>query len=413
LGATLVFMKEIGIGIVGAGVRGVYCLGEAAVALRDETGLFISGVYDVIRQRSVEAQRHLTDIYARNGRDQQVKIYPDYETLLRDEDCSIVLITNFTSEHRSFAVRALATGKKVYLDKPISVTREDARAIVESAQANPLIMGFTRRYERSWIKAKELLDAGAIGSLQMMQINSVIPYSRYLQTWHRKKELSGGALNDKSSHHFDVFNWMAGEYPELVGAVGGRSSVFPVDENAPASCRVCDRVCEYRRDPEKISDGAYVLQLDSWKNAEDEVEKIDTCVYAPGADIADHAVVSVVYPSGVKASLFFSIFGPDTEDQETMLLVGEKGKIQLVRHRGEVTLYGDYGRSVEVFDCRGEEFHTSHFGADRDLVRALRRFFDGDEPVATAWDGAVSLDMVLAAQESLQNSGQPVKRGIE
>lgn len=412
-GAILIFMREIGIGIVGAGVRGVYCLAEAAVALTEETGLVVSGVYDLIQKRSAEAKKHLEELYAKRGSARRVRAYAGYDEMLDDGECEIILITNFTNQHRNYAIKALNAGKKVYLDKPISVTREDAEAIVASARDNPLIMGFTRRYEKSWIKAKELLESGVIGKLQMMEITSVIPYSRYLQTWHRRRRWSGGALNDKSSHHFDAFNWMAGEYPALITAVGGRSTVFPVEQNAPASCRVCRRVCPYRRDPKKVSDGAHVLELDSWKNATEELHQIDTCVYAPGSDIVDHALVSVVYPSGIKASLFFSIFGPDTKDQERLLLLGEKGKITVNRHSGEVTVHSDFGNKTEVIDCRGDEFETSHFGADRDLIRALRRFYEGVAPVASARDGYVSLDMVLAAQDSIQNSGQPVKCGIE
>jgi predicted dehydrogenase len=274
-------------------------------------------------------------------------------------------------------------------------------------------MGFTRRYEKSWVKAKELVDEGAIGRLQMMQINSVVPYSRYLQTWHRRKERSGGSLNDKCSHYFDVFNWMAGERPTYLTAVGGRSSVFAVEEDAPKSCRTCDRECPYRRDPNKISDGGFVLNLDSWKHADNEAAQIDTCVYAPGADINDHAVVSLGYPSGVKASLFFSIFGPDTNDQETLTLVGDRGKITVNRHEGVVTVATDHGRKTEVIDCRDEEFETSHFGADLELIRALRAFYDGHPPIAGADDGFTSLEVVHAVQESIERSGQPVRFGEE
>lgn len=406
-------MEEIGVGIVGAGVRGVYCLGQAIAALNRETGLTVTGIYDVVEKRSRESRDYLEHLFTDEGTPQKIRVYSTYREMLEDESCRIVLVTNFTNQHRTFTVEALKYGKKVYLDKPISVSREDGIAIVAAAGNNPLIMGFTRRYEKSWIKAKELLDSGVIGPLQMMEINSVIPYSRYLQTWHRKKELSGGPLNDKSSHHFDVFNWMAGEYPSLLTAIGGRSSVFKEEEDAPPSCRECTRKCEYRRDPTKITDGAFVLQFDSWKNAEDEIEQIDNCVYAPGAEINDHAIVSVVYPSGVKAALFFSIFGPDTQDQETLLLVGERGKIFVNRHEGTVTLDSDFGRKREEFDCRGAEFDTSHFGADRDLVRALRAFYDGTVPTATAKDGYSSLEMVLATQESIKKSGQPVQFGID
>ena len=406
-------MDDIGIGIIGAGVRGVYCLGQAIARLYEETHLYVTGVHDVIQARAEEARHYLEQLYAEQHNDRVVQVYKTYDEMLSDDACRIVVVTSFTNSHREHAVAALESGREVYLDKPIAVTLSDARQIVHAAEASPIVMGFTRRYEKSWIKAKELLDSGVIGRLQMMEITSVIPYSRYLQTWHRRRELSGGALNDKCSHHFDVFNWMCGESPEYLTALGGRSSVFPVEENAPASCRVCTRECPYRRDANKTSDGAFVLQLDSWSSASEEWAMVDTCVYAPGADINDHAIVSVAYPSGIKASLFFAIFGPDTKDQETLSLIGERGKISVVRHEGLVTVDSEFGGRQERFDCRDAEFETSHFGADLQLVRELRAFHDGGEPVATAGDGFRSLEMVLAAQESIRNKGRPVWFGME
>jgi predicted dehydrogenase len=406
-------MNDVGIGIIGAGVRGVYCLGQAIAKLYAETHLFVTGVYDAIPERAEEARRYLEQVYSDEGIDRRVRVYDDYRQMLDDDDCRIVIVTSFTNSHREHAAAAVDSGKEVYLDKPIAVTLTDASRIVRAAETGRIVMGFTRRYEQSWIKAKELLNSGVIGTLQIMQLDSIIPYSRYLQTWHRRRELSGGALNDKCSHHFDVFNWMVDESPAYLTALGGRSSVFPVEDDAPESCRVCTRECQYRRDPDSTSDGGFVLQLDSWSTAREETAKIDTCVYAPGADINDHAIVSIAYPSGIKASLFFSIFGPDTKDQETLTLVGERGKITLVRHEGLVTVDSDFGRTHEEFDCRDGEFETSHFGADRQLVRELRGFHDGREPVATAADGFRSLQMVLAAQESVENMGQPVRFGME
>jgi predicted dehydrogenase len=406
-------MGQLGVGIIGAGVRGVYCLGLAFTELVHETDFRVVGLFDSNPQRVVEAKLYLENRYEIEGTKQQIHPFKNAIDLIDSPLCDLIIITSHTNQHREAAVYALKSGKKVYLDKPIAVTIDDGIAIIEQERKsnNSLIMGFTRRYEQSWIKAKELLDSGAIGVLQLMEIQSVIPYSRYLQTWHRKRKYSGGSLNDKCSHHFDVFNWMAGEYPTYLSAVGGRSSVFPIDTNAPDSCRECDRDCHYRRDSKKVSDGAFVLQQDSWRQAENEIDKIDTCIYAPGADIVDHALVSIVYPSGVKGSLFFTIFGPDTKDQEKLYLYGEKGKIILNRHKGTVKLYKDWGKSKEIFECQTEEplESSSHFGADKDLVRTLVQFYHGEAPKVKAADGLKSLEMVLATQDSITNKGVPVQ----
>ena len=85
-------------------------------------------------------------------------------------------------------------------------------------------MGFTRRYEASWIKMKELLDGGAVGSLQMILLSR----SSYIAICKvGTAKLSGQAgLSAKCSHHFDVFRWMASSDCLSVSAFGGRSGVF-------------------------------------------------------------------------------------------------------------------------------------------------------------------------------------------
>jgi predicted dehydrogenase len=125
---------------------------------------------------------------------------------------------------------------------------EDGIAIVETETrtGNALIMGFTRRYEASWRKAYDILSQGTIGDLSMIQVRDIIPYSRYLTAWWRRRARSGGALNDKGCHIFDVFNWFAASRAKRVHGFGGRSVIEP-DPHAPSRCRECDRVCPYRR----------------------------------------------------------------------------------------------------------------------------------------------------------------------
>jgi len=74
----------------------------------------------------------------------------------------------------------------------------DGIAIVEaeSQTDSRMIMGFTRRYEAAWKRAHGLLKDGAIGDLAMIQVRDVIPYSRYLTAWWRRREWSGGALEE-------------------------------------------------------------------------------------------------------------------------------------------------------------------------------------------------------------------------
>lgn len=401
-----------GVAIIGAGERGIYYVGARMAESAAETGLRIVGVFDRLADRSRLAAEHLTGIYASQGITQPVQVFATLDEAVTDARVHLVLVTTHTNAHRLPVEAALAAGKRVYLDKPISVTLEDAQAIgaAEAAAQRPVMMGFTRRYEAPWIKAIGLAKTGAIGAPQMVLLRSVIPYSRYLQLWHREAAASGGALNDKGSHHFDVLNWIAGVPVISVSAAGGRSAIFAPDPTAPARCSECNRDCPYRRHETLIdkAEGVGRVPNASWLAAPLPQDRNDNCVYLPGSDIEDHAIVTVRYANGIVACLFFAIFGPFAEDQETLEVVGASGRLRMERHSGRIDLVHDYGRTHDVIENAAADRSSSHFGADLALVRTLRRFVDGETPPVGVLEGIASLRLVLAAQKSMRAGGRPV-----
>jgi predicted dehydrogenase len=404
--------KTIGVAIIGAGERGVYFVGTRMAEIAAETGFRIVGVYDVLADRAGYAAEHLNKMYERGSLSHKVRVFDDLEAATSDPDVRLVLVTTHTNAHRAPLEAAVRAGKRVYLDKPIAVTLDDAEAILDAERqtGEPVLMGFTRRYERPWIESVRLAHSGTIGDPQMILLRSVIPYTRYLQLWHRRNALSGGALNDKGSHHFDVLNWIAQARPVSVSAIGGRSSVFKHDPNAPQRCSECDRECPYRRHETLVDrfEGVGAAANPSWSHAARIEDRNDTCVYLPGSDIDDHAIVNVRYENGISACLFFAIFGPWAEDQETLEIVGSSGRLRMERHSGMIDVVSDYGRKHDTVSFNDPERSSTHFGADLELVRTMRRFCAGEKPPVGVTEGLASLKLVLAAQQSLRSGGRPV-----
>jgi predicted dehydrogenase len=402
-----------GVGIIGLGVRGLYSLARLMADTYPETGLQITALCDRNPRRMEEARDVIRSRYAQRGVEVRPRLYEEGQALIRDPEVDLVAVTSITDTHRAFAVPALQAGKRVYCDKPLAQNAEDAIAIVEAEaeSENPLIMGFTRRYEDAWLKAYDLLQAGAIGDLVMLQVRDIIPYHRYLTAWWRRRAWSGGALNDKGSHLFDVFNWFTGERALKVHGFGGRSVVEP-DPGAPRRCSECARDCPYRRRSYESKLPAAMDMVphigSSWLEEDEEKFMDDVCVYAPGSDLYHNGSIHFQYPDQVVASYFYSIFGPEAEDQETLELVGKEGRIRLTRQTGEVDLIAEYGKRHEVFDCRGEHFQDSHFGADRALIYELRRFCEGASPLVSAAAGLEATRMVMAALRSMDAGGKTV-----
>ncbi|MDC3353121.1 Gfo/Idh/MocA family oxidoreductase, partial [Verrucomicrobiales bacterium] len=342
-----------------------------------------------------------------------IRFHATAQQLINDPEVDLIVITSPTAAHAEATIPALRSGKKVYLDKPIAHTLEDSIAIrnAEVEAGNPMIMGFTRRYETPWLKLREIVSSGKIGDLKMMLIRAVLPYSFYFQTWHRTRAVSGGALNDKGSHYTDVFNWFVGDAKATqVNAFGGRN-VFIEEEDTPEFCSVCDRDCPYRAS-EAMPDTQDQMKgaVDhSYETETDPLKRKDNCVYKSGADIFDHASIHYQYNNGVVANIFYNVYGPQADDEETLELVGTKGRIILTRLRGEIDIVTDYGeKSHEVIECKSEDFETSHFGADRKLVQEIAAFGRGEQSTVDGAYGLEATRMILAAMKSIDEGGVTV-----
>ena len=119
-------------------------------------------------------------------------------------------------------------------------------------------------------------------------------------------------------------------------------------------------------------------------------------------------MINLKFENGVVGQLFYSIFGFDSEDQETFEIVGDKGRIRIIRHTGELDVVSEYGQKREVIDARDSNHGSSHFGADVRLVRELRSFVDGADPVVGCCEGHIASATVFAALESIDADGRSI-----
>lgn len=418
---TRVFKKRvmssdtIRVGIIGTGSRGITCIGRQIAEQSRELGMTITAFCNRTESRMQIALDDVDAVAAKAGNDPFApSFYSDPIELINDPEVDLIVITSPTAAHAEATIPALRSGKKVYLDKPIAHTLEDSVAIREAEQqaGNPMIMGFTRRYEKPWIDLHEMVNSGLIGDLKMMLIRAVLPYSFYFQTWHRTRAVSGGALNDKGSHYTDVFNWFAGDARATqVNAFGGRN-VFQEEEDAPEFCSVCDRDCPYRAEvamPDSQDQMKGAVDR-SYETETDPLKRKDNCVYKSGADIFDHASIHYQYNNGIVANIFYTVYGPQADDEETLELVGTKGRVILTRLRGEIDVVTDYGeKKHEVIHCKSDAFETSHFGADRKLVQEIAKFARGEDSPVNGWQGMEATRMILGAMQSIDEGGQTVR----
>ncbi len=91
-----------------------------------------------------------------------VKIYSDFDQMLRAEELDAVVVATSTTIHAEQAIKAINAGKHVLCEKPLSTSVDVSRSVVEAAAQNPhqkVMCGFSRRFDASYRDAFSKLDA--------------------------------------------------------------------------------------------------------------------------------------------------------------------------------------------------------------------------------------------------------------
>ena len=155
--------------------------------------------------------------------------------MLESEALDVVSICTWTGQHREMVEAAAAAGvKAIHCEKPMATTWGDAKALAQACADRGVLLTFChqRRFGAVFVKAKQLLDAGTIGTLQ---------------------RLEGACSNlfDWGTHWFDMFFFYNNEVPAewVMGqiAVESEHAVFGVPPRYQRP--VVDSLAKRRRGP--------------------------------------------------------------------------------------------------------------------------------------------------------------------
>ncbi|OEJ93692.1 Gfo/Idh/MocA family protein [Streptomyces thermolilacinus] len=129
-----------------------------------------------------------------------------------------VVIASATASHADLLVRAARAGLPVFCEKPVAVdlpgTLRALRAV--AAAGSPLQLGFMRRFDAGYTKAREAVRDGRLGRLHTVRAvtsDAEPPPAAYVP-------LSGGLFRDCLVHDFDMVRWVTGREVVDVYAAG-------------------------------------------------------------------------------------------------------------------------------------------------------------------------------------------------
>jgi predicted dehydrogenase len=240
--------ERMRIGIIGCGAQGTAHM-RALVKMRDTDNLDVLNVCDLFTKRA-EAAAQLT-----GG-----KIVKDYRAILDNKDIDYVLVASPEHWHCQMTMDAIAAGKHIYCEKPMTYSIEQARRVAERVAKTPAIklqVGVQGMSDDSYETANRYIKDGALGKVVLAQIdysrnylddfwvNRVDPDARPGEnldwnaflgpakkrpfdpdrffSWRRYWDYSGGIASDLFVHRVTrIIKSLGLTFPERVVASGGK-----------------------------------------------------------------------------------------------------------------------------------------------------------------------------------------------
>ncbi len=138
----------------------------------------------------------------------------DTQGMLDDPAVNTVVIVTQHNTHALFVQAALASGKHVFVEKPLAITQEELASVetaytVAQSAGKPvrLMVGFNRRFAPQVQKMKALLETVKEPKTFMMMMNAgAIPADH----WTQDNQVGGGRIIGEACHYIDLMRFLAG-----------------------------------------------------------------------------------------------------------------------------------------------------------------------------------------------------------
>ena len=172
------------------------------------------------------------------GRFAPAATYSDYREMFARERPDFVSVCSPNVFHGEHAVAALQAGAHVLLEKPMTLTLAEAKAVSAAAAAagKQVMIGFSHRLRQSNQAIKQLLLDGAIGEPFMMRVRFAHggPFPGWAKSdWFYRPELAGGgALFDMGIHAIDLCEWLIGPITAVTAVMRTLRKPIALDDNA-------------------------------------------------------------------------------------------------------------------------------------------------------------------------------------
>lgn len=164
--------------------------------------------------------------------------YSNASELINDKNVDAVYIATPPDSHANYAIETLQAGKPVYIEKPMARSFSECQQILKVSEKTglPVWVAYYRRALPAFLKAKEMVQSGAIGKPLMVNIKLYKHAQEKNQKpgemhWHVFPEIAGaGHFFDLASHQFDFLDFIFGKVIEVKGQAANLAGIYTAED---------------------------------------------------------------------------------------------------------------------------------------------------------------------------------------
>ncbi len=189
--------KRIGLAIIGAGRVGLF---RGEVAARHPQVDWI-GIAEIKPERAkLVADKVGADF-----------VTDDYRELVKRPEVTAVIISTDEHLHVDPVLASAEQGHSLMIEKPLATDLADSARVMKAIEATGVdaVVGYTQRFRRRWLAAKEKVCSGKLGDVTLVSsrafMNRLVAIDNYKRTDHPEKI---SPMVNSGTHALDIVMWM-------------------------------------------------------------------------------------------------------------------------------------------------------------------------------------------------------------
>ncbi len=171
----------------------------------------------------------------------EVPFYTDYNKMLNEIKPNGVIIAVPPKYHKPIAIDCMRKNAHVLVEKPITLTSEDADDLNEEAKSygKTILVGQHHRFDPSVVKTKETLKSGRLGQLIGFHIFGTLPKPDwyFTQDYKKMRNAGGGTVANNGIHDVDRIRYICGDVKAVYAMKGNAFRKFEVEDSAAVAIK--------------------------------------------------------------------------------------------------------------------------------------------------------------------------------